>query len=181
MENLTVYPENDRLALGFAFRRLRSEGLRGSTLARQAFSCCGGCGVSEISGMPGVVAWVFFTKQQLDSFDRNGNIHECQQLPLVWGLGKAHRAWKDEDPDHAAAMTEWGNKIVAALKSVGLSVEWDGTESMTILVSHKSTRRMLTVYVNSEKDAAAVSGLLEAMKQSVSSLDYDTTWEEVSE
>jgi hypothetical protein len=112
-------PMTDKARIAVAFRALRSEGLRGSIFVRQSFSCCGGCGCSEISDMKGVCAWAFYTKQQAHkAFNEEGNL--TKQVALVWGLGLAHRAVEGTHPDHAEAMTEWGNKIVTALAAVGL-------------------------------------------------------------
>lgn len=189
----------DKQRIGLAFRKLRSEGLRGSTFARQSFSCCQGCGCSEIDTMKGVVVWVFYNKQADDAFkgnsyDRHYGINQGRlrhSIGLSWGLGRAHRAFRGmeaaagtpEATEYDEACAEWGKKIVAALTEAGLAVEWNGTVADRVLVSHLEPpqRLMLTVYVEGEQAAATVSGLLEAMKQTVPSLDYDQTWEMVKD
>ncbi|MFI5956183.1 DUF6891 domain-containing protein [Cryptosporangium sp. NPDC051539] len=106
--------DNDRLTE--AFRALDAAGI----VARQDFTCCQNCGLSEIGGeVPDPAAargYVFYHRQDTESAVAGHGVH------LAYGLF--------ERPPTA----EIGNEVAAALTTAGLAVDWDGTTARRIRV-----------------------------------------------
>lgn len=102
--------------LGDAFFELECAGL----VAKENFSCCTGCGTSEISGYAEAETrgYVFYHVQDAESGWSYGN------LCLVFG-------------DHMrtdAGTIAIGHEIVAAVARAGLPVAWNGTAQQRITV-----------------------------------------------
>ena len=105
-------PENDRQRITRAFRELRKLGY----FARQKWSCCGGCGSSEVPSKY-KNKYVFYHMQDNQSIDEFGNING--ELYMCHG----------EDGN--------GNDIVYFLNKHGLDASWNGNINTRVLVKHK--------------------------------------------
>ncbi|KKD08283.1 DUF6891 domain-containing protein [Streptomyces sp. WM6386] len=114
----------DRLERAFA--ALEGDGI----VARENFTCCGGCGKAEIGAEmadAGARGFVFFHYQCTRS------AAEHDELTLYYGD-------IDNSPEATAAV---GRKIVAALDAAGLSTEWDGSADKTITITPLVWRKRL--------------------------------------
>ncbi|GAA0646601.1 hypothetical protein GCM10009535_25330 [Streptomyces thermocarboxydovorans] len=107
-----------------AFRALDADGIT----ARENFSCCRGCGLSEIGAeRPGARGFVFFHQQGTESAAAGGG------LSLYYG-GFGGSA------DTTAAV---GREVAAALHAAGLSTTWDGSPDRAITVEPLDWRKRL--------------------------------------
>jgi hypothetical protein len=107
-----------------AFAALEKSGI----VARQHFTCCQTCGHGEIWDEIGgrqVEGYTFFHWQDTESAVEGHGLH------LAFGA-------MDDAPEAARAV---GEKIVQALRSEGLEVEWDGSIGLRILVKLTWRRR----------------------------------------
>lgn len=96
-----------------AFRVLRKQRF----FARQNWSCCQGCGCSELP--EGTMKYVFYHAQDAEGLKKYNETH------LTWGSNET--------------LTEkqyklLGMEIVTALRNAGLKTEWNGKQSQRILV-----------------------------------------------
>lgn len=101
---------SDKQKIKEAFAELRKNGF----VARMNFSCCTNCALYELLDKYGkeMEDYVFYNRQDNDSFDKNGN--------LKYGL-----------------FLKWGgntNTIIDALTDKNLVVEWDGSEHSAVRV-----------------------------------------------
>jgi hypothetical protein len=103
---------SDRQRVANAFRDLRKKGW----FARTKFWCCQGCGCSAVPD-DAKNKFVFYHKQDAESFDKNGMLSD--------GMYLTHGQGGD------------GMEIVAALNSNGLKTSWNGDMGIRILVTHK--------------------------------------------
>ena len=110
-------------ALTEAFKAMRKDGI----LARQNFSCCGGCASYELgtkleeakaAGKP-KVGTVYYHRQDAEGLRRDGTVY------LGFGAG---RGSSDDDSRLVAC------KALEALNDAGLKTEWDGTPRTRIWV-----------------------------------------------
>lgn len=112
------YPEM-KARLTAAFKAIR----QGKIVARQNFSCCGGCACAElgdfIKDRPKYRGAVYFHRQDNDALKSHGEVY----------LGFGARPDAGDD-----AVVAIGNEAVACLRANGLEVEWDGTPIQRILV-----------------------------------------------
>lgn len=120
-EELTWPVVTDCDRLDAAFARLEANGI----VARQNFTCCQGCGSSEIwteieeSAAPTTVrGYTYFHMQDTESAVEDGSLH------LAYGA--------TEDAEDAAIRI--GNEIVATLEAEGLAPQWNGQLSQRISV-----------------------------------------------
>ncbi|MFC7743538.1 DUF6891 domain-containing protein [Nocardiopsis composta] len=105
--------DNDRLNAAFA--ALDAAGIT----ARQNFTCCRNCGLSEIGAeREGARGFVFYHAQDTGSAAAGHGLH------LAYG------GFDGSDETTAAV----GREVVAALAEEGLEPEWDGSPSQRILV-----------------------------------------------
>ncbi|MGK5698017.1 DUF6891 domain-containing protein [Streptomyces sp. URMC 128] len=115
----------DRLERAFA--ALEDDGI----VARENFTCCRGCGMSEIGaeadGKPGVRGFVFFHQQ--------GTRGAAQGHGLSLYFGGF-----DGSEDTRKAV---GHRVVAALTAAGLSAQWDGDPGKAIEVAALEWRKRL--------------------------------------
>lgn len=115
-----------------ALDTLETEGI----VARENFTCCGTCGAAEIgaeiedfTGATGRPAkgYVFFHQQDTESaVDGHG---------LYFNYGTAEEEWTE------AKSLAIGQRLFDALKSVGLTPDWDGTIDRRVAVSLTWQRR----------------------------------------
>jgi len=113
--------DNDRLDRAFA--ELEKQGI----VARQNFTCCGSCGWAEIGDEiekaerkgHTVTGCTFYHSQDTDHAMEGGNIY------LAFG------STTDETEDTLTI----GRRITEVLRSAGFTVEWDGMESHTIVIT----------------------------------------------
>ncbi|MEU9037403.1 hypothetical protein AB0D45_21230 [Streptomyces sp. NPDC048352] len=117
--------ETDPERLTRAFAALGDAGIT----ARENFTCCRGCGQSEIGGEGGPDArgFVYFHTQCTDSAAAGGG------LTLLYG-------GFDGSSETTAAI---GREVVAALEAVGLPTEWDHDPGSAITVTPLDWRRRL--------------------------------------
>ncbi|MFJ8469170.1 DUF6891 domain-containing protein [Streptomyces swartbergensis] len=115
----------DRLEQAFA--ALEDDGI----VAREDFSCCRGCGMTEIGaeadGRPGVRGFVFFHHQ--------GTRGAAQG----YGLSLYYGGFDGSEETTKAV----GHEVVAALAAAGLSAQWDGDPGKAIDVAPLETRKRL--------------------------------------
>jgi hypothetical protein len=100
---------NTKEKVNQAFKLLRKTGY----IAKQNFWCCQSCGWSAINNdYPDAEKVVFYHNQDNDSWNKNKEL------------------------DHSLALAWAGNgaEIVDIIKSVGLNVEWDGSEDKRIMI-----------------------------------------------
>lgn len=104
-----------------AFKSMEERGI----LARQNFTCCSPCGVSEISDeidkiekLRPIRGYVFFHSQDTESAVEDGFLH------LNFGAS-------DGDGE---ATKEIGREVCETLMACGLSVEWDGSAKTRIMI-----------------------------------------------
>ena len=111
-----------------AFKILRKEGY----IARQNFYCCSGCAGSAIAGkvteMPAskvarIKGCVFYHNQG------NSRLMATGEVYLAYGSVESTKHGTVGLPT-----VEVGKRVVEVLKTVGLTVEWDGDENTGILV-----------------------------------------------
>ncbi|MEU0245022.1 hypothetical protein ABZ192_11940 [Streptomyces sp. NPDC006235] len=110
-----------------AFSALDDDGI----VAREDFTCCRGCGMSEIGaeadGKPGVRGFVFF--------------HHQGTRGAAQGHGLSlHYGGFDGSEETTKAV---GHEVVAALAAAGLSAEWDGDPGQSIDVAPLEWRKRL--------------------------------------
>ncbi|MFN4185492.1 MAG: DUF6891 domain-containing protein [Hyphomonas sp.] len=115
-----------------ALDTLETEGI----VARENFTCCGTCGAAEIgaeiedfaaeTGRP-VTGYVFFHQQDTENAVDGHALH--------FNYGTASPDWTEEK---SLAI---GQRLFDALKSVGLTPEWDGSIDHRIAVSLNWQRR----------------------------------------
>ncbi|CAM5531146.1 putative protein OS=Streptomyces gougerotii OX=53448 GN=GCM10010227_31040 PE=4 SV=1 [Streptomyces diastaticus subsp. diastaticus] len=124
-ETATWQGETDPERVTRAFTALADTGIT----ARENFTCCRGCGHSEIGGEGESDArgFVYFHSQCTDS------------AVAGHGLTLFHGGF-DGSSATAAAI---GHEVVAALQAVGLHTEWDGTPGQAITVAPLDWRRRL--------------------------------------
>ncbi|MFF0482826.1 DUF6891 domain-containing protein [Streptomyces sp. NPDC004435] len=124
-EQATWRGETDPERLTRAFTALQEAGIT----ARENFTCCRGCGRSEIGaeGEPDARGFVYFHTQCTDSAAAGHG------LTLLYG-------GFDGSPETTAAI---GQEVVAALDTVGLPTEWDGDPDQVITVTPMDWRRRL--------------------------------------
>ena len=117
--------ETDPERLTRAFTALEEAGIT----ARENFTCCRGCGQSEIGAEAGPEArgFVYFHSQCTDSAASGHG------LTLLYG-------GFDGSPETTAAV---GHEVVAALEAVGLTTEWDQDPSRAVTVAPLNWRRRL--------------------------------------
>ncbi|MEU3721367.1 hypothetical protein [Streptomyces sp. NPDC031705] len=117
--------ETDPERLTRAFAALGDAGIT----ARENFTCCRGCGQSEIGGEGGPDArgFVYFHTQCTDSAAAGGG------LTLLYG-------GFDGSSETTAAI---GREVVAALEAAGLPTEWDQDPGHAITVTPLDWRRRL--------------------------------------
>nr|BFD87320.1 hypothetical protein StreXyl84_67210 [Streptomyces sp. Xyl84] len=117
--------ETDPERLTRAFTALQDAGIT----ARENFTCCRGCGQSEIGGEGGPDArgFVYFHTQGTDSAAAG------RGLTLLYG-------GFDGSSETTAAI---GHEVVAALEAVGLRAEWDHDPGRAITVTPLDWRRRL--------------------------------------
>ncbi|MEU9003531.1 hypothetical protein [Streptomyces sp. NPDC048551] len=117
--------ETDPERLTRAFTALSDAGIT----AREHFTCCRGCGDSEIGGESGPDArgFVYFHTQCTDSAAAGGG------LTLLYG-------GFDGSSETTVAI---GHEVVAALRAVGLGVEWDHDPGRALTVTPLDWRRRL--------------------------------------
>ncbi|GHB50064.1 hypothetical protein GCM10010347_19450 [Streptomyces cirratus] len=117
--------ETDPERVTRAFTALQDAGIT----ARENFTCCRGCGQSEIGGEGGPDArgFVYFHTQCTDSAAAGHG------LTLLYG-------GFDGSAETTAAI---GNEVVAALEAVGLHAEWDRDPGRAITVTPLDWRRRL--------------------------------------
>jgi hypothetical protein len=117
----------DRLDASFA--QLEADGI----LARQDFSCCQNCGHGEM--------WDLVQSAQADNHRVRGYAfyHHQDTESAVEGSGLHLAYGSATEGDDALARI--GHEIVAALRSNGLHVNWDGTTKKRILVTVDWKRR----------------------------------------
>ncbi|MGA5821012.1 DUF6891 domain-containing protein [Kitasatospora sp. NPDC094028] len=117
--------ETDPERLTRAFTALQEAGIT----ARENFTCCRGCGQSEIGaeGGPDARGFVYFHTQCTDSAAAG------RGLTLLYG-------GFDGSSETTAAI---GHEVVAALEAVGLPTEWDRDPGRAITVTPLDWRRRL--------------------------------------
>ncbi|KIF75265.1 hypothetical protein QR77_17730 [Streptomyces sp. 150FB] len=117
--------ETDPERLTRAFAALQRAGIT----ARENFTCCRGCGQSEIGGEGGPDArgFVYFHRQCTDSAAAGHG------LTLLFG-------GFDGSVETTAAV---GQEVVAALEAAGLPVEWDRDPGRAITITPLGWRRRL--------------------------------------
>ncbi|WP_405987297.1 DUF6891 domain-containing protein [Streptomyces sp. NBC_00872] len=117
--------ETDPERLTRAFAALQEVGIT----ARENFTCCRGCGQSEIGGEGGPDArgFVYFHSQCTDSAAAGHG------LMLLYG-------GFDGSSETTAAV---GHEVVAAMEAVGLRADWDGDPGRAITVTPMKWRRRL--------------------------------------
>jgi hypothetical protein len=117
-----------KIRLNKAFVEMRKQGL----LARQSFMCCRNCAGCELANLLEKMTAekraqckgaCFYTKQ--DGFENDG-----EGTYLAFGNVDTTKFGEIGEPT-----VKVGERVVAILKAVGLSVEWDGTEGQRIWVS----------------------------------------------
>ncbi|MGW7596333.1 DUF6891 domain-containing protein, partial [Streptomyces rubiginosohelvolus] len=113
----------DRLERAFA--RLDRSGIT----AREHFTCCRSCGMSEIgaAGREDARGFVFFHNQGTESAAAGHG------LALYYG----------GFDDSAEATAAVGREVVAALREAGLTVEWDGSPDKAIELTDLDWRKRL--------------------------------------
>lgn len=99
-----------------AFRILRKHGF----FARQNWSCCQGCGCSELPD--GTTKYVFYHRQDGETLNRIGEVN------LSWGTVVYRRKPSKEK------LESIGKEVVNALRAKGLTVEWNGKSDRRITV-----------------------------------------------
>ncbi|MFI6853368.1 DUF6891 domain-containing protein [Streptomyces sp. NPDC050416] len=116
----------DRLERAFA--ALDDDGI----VAREHFTCCRGCGMSEIGaeadGKPGARGFVFFHQQG------------TRAAAQGHGLSLYYGGFDDSEETTKAV----GHEVVAALVAAGLSAEWDGDPGKSIDIAPLEWRKRLT-------------------------------------
>ncbi|MFE9660272.1 DUF6891 domain-containing protein [Streptomyces sp. NPDC005955] len=102
---------------------------RAGITAREDFTCCHGCGRSDIDGEagPGARGYVFFHRGATAS------------AVAGQGLSLVHGGFDGTGPTAVAV----GREVVAALAAAGLSTEWDGEPDSSILVTPVNWRKRL--------------------------------------
>ncbi|MFD8993500.1 DUF6891 domain-containing protein [Streptomyces abikoensis] len=117
--------ETDPERLTHAFTALQEAGIT----ARENFTCCRGCGQSEIGleGEPDARGFVYFHAQCTDSAAAGHG------LTLLYG-------GFDGSSGTTASI---GREVVAALEAAGLTVEWDHDPARAITVTPLDWRRRL--------------------------------------
>lgn len=113
----------NRDKLTAAFRHMRKAGY----VARQNFSCCGGCASSELGDVldtkPEKLGAAYYHRQDGERINRDRNPAE-----EVWlGFGASPHATHVDDE-------EAGWAVCRALAKAGLSFEWNGSGSMRVCV-----------------------------------------------
>ncbi|NJP51430.1 hypothetical protein HCJ93_15475 [Streptomyces sp. SBST2-5] len=107
-----------------AFLALEAAGIT----ARENFTCCRGCGLSEIGAeRPGARGFVFFHQQSTESAAAGHG------LPLYYG-------GFDGSADTTAAV---GREVAAALHAEGLSTTWDGSPDRAIVAPLDWRKRLM--------------------------------------
>ncbi|WP_369237661.1 hypothetical protein AB5J56_32065 [Streptomyces sp. R21] len=107
-----------------AFTALDAQGIT----AREHFTCCRGCGTSEIGGeREGARGFVFFHRQSTEGAASGHG------LSLYYG-------GFDGSSETTTAV---GHEVVAALGAAGLSTEWDGSPDKAIDVTPLTWRKRL--------------------------------------
>lgn len=115
----------DQDKLNNAFALMRKAGL----VARQRFSCCGGCAGGDLANFIGakspearakVVGCCFYTRQGNPA---SGALYLTYGPVDVAGVGKVGRPTE-----------EVGQIVIGALTQAGLRTEWDGSKNTTIKV-----------------------------------------------
>jgi hypothetical protein len=103
------------------FAALRKQGM----LARQNFSCCSGCAVDEITGLPGYK-------------DATGVVYYHQQDAEVWsgrsGKTLMLRFGVSQEDAADAAIAAVGHEVVKVATSLGLPTTWNGDAGECISV-----------------------------------------------
>ncbi|MFE5768329.1 DUF6891 domain-containing protein [Streptomyces sp. NPDC056485] len=117
--------ETDPERLARAFTALQAAGIT----ARENFTCCRGCGDSEIGGeaAPGARGFVYFHTQCTDSAAAGHG------LTLLYG-------GFDGSSRTTASI---GHEVMAAVAAVGLQAEWDGDPGRAITITPLAWRRRL--------------------------------------
>ncbi|MFE5540591.1 DUF6891 domain-containing protein [Streptomyces sp. NPDC056492] len=117
--------ETDPERLARAFTALQAAGIT----ARENFTCCRGCGDSEIGGEagPGARGFVYFHTQCTDSAAAGHG------LTLLYG-------GFDGSSRTTASI---GHEVMAAVAAVGLQAEWDGDPGRAITITPLAWRRRL--------------------------------------
>lgn len=118
--------ETDPERLGRAFAALDAAGIT----ARENFTCCRNCGLTEIreAGAPDARGFVFFHSQCTEGAAAG------QDLWLLYG------GFEPEEELTASV----GREVVAALDAVGLTWVWDGSAHDAIRVTGMDWRKRLT-------------------------------------
>ncbi|MGR6923491.1 DUF6891 domain-containing protein [[Actinomadura] parvosata] len=130
--------DNDRLSL--AMGELAQAGI----LAREHYTCCMTCGITdiggEIAGLSGVRGYVFYHEQDAERAVAGGGLH------LAFGPGNLESA---PDPGQIGA------EIAEALRRRGLRAEWDGDAGQRIHVPMTWQRRRFAWLSNHPKRGEA--------------------------
>jgi hypothetical protein len=107
-----------------AFKAIRREQI----VARQNFSCCGGCACAELGEMlkqrTNQRGAVYYHQQDNYALRSSGEVY--------LGFGARPETPADEDGEAAEAI---GRSVVNVLEAHGLAVTWDGSHRQRILVS----------------------------------------------
>ncbi|MFE0102137.1 DUF6891 domain-containing protein [Streptomyces sp. NPDC059009] len=119
--------ETDPDRLERAFAELTASGIT----AREDFTCCHGCGTTEIGAerTDGERGFVFFHHQGTES------AAEGHGLALYYG---------EFEESGTTTATEVGHEVVAALTRAGLTAEWDGSPERAIELNALDWRKRLT-------------------------------------
>ncbi|MBT2423951.1 hypothetical protein J7F01_20365 [Streptomyces sp. ISL-22] len=107
-----------------AFRALEAGGIT----ARENFACCRGCGMAEIGAeREGARGFVFFHQQV------------TEQAAEGYGLSLYYGGFDGSEETTA----DVGHEVVAALRAVGLSAQWDGSPEKAITITPLTWHRRL--------------------------------------
>jgi hypothetical protein len=134
-EQVTWPPTTDADRLDDAFAALEDAGV----LARMDFSCCQNCGSGEIADEARTAAvpphgYVFFHAQDAERL-----AEEPARLHLSYG------AFTPDRDAYASAALAVGEQVTAAVRKVGLHVDWDGTLARRIALPGLTWHRRLPV------------------------------------
>lgn len=130
MKKNAIVSASARKALSAAFREFRKNGY----LARENFACCATCAWTELSceaadmqrNGQDVHGIIYYHGQDADGIEEFG---ECNI-----GFGGVHGKSDDEVAADDAAV---GRTLVETLRKHGLSVEWNGSPAVRVLVDMK--------------------------------------------
>lgn len=108
-----------------AFKELRTDH---RIEAHMNWQCCNTCGCAALTGTPQTHdGYVFYHHQNLDAFDKYGDINKDDRLWLCfWRHG--------ESEEHEQRCIRVGDTIVNVLHKHGLRTEWNRTTATKIAV-----------------------------------------------